>query len=131
MKDVLKLNNETLSRKTAEMDELDKRLTDLQRTHEALDTKKQGIERQFELSKKQLNEKIGNLNDIIDGEKTTRDMWIERYEKEQREHSTTNAQYLQCKSELRDQMLATKNAEIKLQTVQRQVDILTAQNEKF
>lgn len=28
-------------------------------------------------------------------------------------------------------MLATKNAEIKLQTVQRQVDILTAQNEKF
>jgi hypothetical protein len=49
-----------------------------------------------------LNEKIGNLNDIIDGEKTTRDMWIERYEKEQREHSTTNAQYLQCKSEHRD-----------------------------
>lgn len=101
-RDILKLNNETLSRKTAEMDDLDKRLTDLQRTHEALDTKKQGIERQFELSKKQLNEKIGNLNDIIDGEKTTRDMWIERYEKEQREHSTTNAQYLQCKSELRD-----------------------------
>ena len=131
LKEVLKLNNETLSRKTAEQDDLDKRLIDLQRTHEALDTKKQGIERQFELSKKQLNEKIGNLNDIIDGEKTTRDMWIERYEKEQREHSTTNAQYLQCKSEHRDQMLATKNAEIKLQTVQRQVDILTAQNEKF
>jgi hypothetical protein len=29
-----------------------------------------------------LNEKIANLNDIIEGEKSTRDMWIERYEKE-------------------------------------------------
>lgn len=40
MKEILKLNNDTLSRKTAEMDDLDKRLIDLQRTHEALDTKK-------------------------------------------------------------------------------------------
>ena len=28
-------------------------------------------------------------------------------------------------------MLATKNAEIKLQTCQRQIEILTTQNEKF
>jgi chromosome segregation ATPase len=40
LKEVLKLNGETLSRKSAEMDDLDKRLIDLQRTHEALDTKK-------------------------------------------------------------------------------------------
>jgi len=40
LKEILKLNNETLSRKSAEMDDLDKRLIDLQRTHEALDTKK-------------------------------------------------------------------------------------------
>lgn len=64
---------------------------ELQRNNEQLDTKKQGIERQFELTKKQLNEKITNLNAIIEGEKETRDMWIERYEKEQREHVTTNA----------------------------------------
>jgi len=44
-------------------------------------------------------------------------MWIERYEKEQREHATTSAQHMQSKSDLRDQMLATKNAEIKLTTV--------------
>jgi len=55
---------------------------DLQRSNEALDTKKQGVERQFELTKKQLNEKISNLNEIINSEKETREMWIERYEKE-------------------------------------------------
>lgn len=69
------------------------------------------------MSKKQLNEKIQNLNDIIEGEKQTRDMWIGRYEKEQQEHATTNAQHMQAKSDLRDQILATKNAEIKLTTV--------------
>lgn len=87
---------------------------DLQRSNEALDTKKQGVERQFELTKKQLNEKISNLNEIINSEKETREMWIERYEKEQKDHTITNAQLLQVKSDHRDQMLATKNAEIKL-----------------
>ena len=34
------------------------------------------------MAKKQLNERITNLNEMITGEKETRDMWIERYEKE-------------------------------------------------
>lgn len=78
-------------RKNAEIEELDKRVMDLQRSNEALDTKKQGVERQFELTKKQLNEKISNLNEIINSEKETREMWIERYEKEQKDHTITNA----------------------------------------
>lgn len=118
-------------RKNQEIEELDKRVMDLQRSNEALDTKKQGVERQFELTKKQLNEKISNLNEIINSEKETREMWIERYEKEQKDHTITNAQLLQTKSDHRDQMLSTKNAEIKLQTTQRQIEILTSQNEKF
>lgn len=78
-------------RKNQEIEELDKRVMDLQRSNEALDTKKQGVERQFELTKKQLNEKISNLNEIINSEKETREMWIERYEKEQKDHTITNA----------------------------------------
>lgn len=58
-------------------------------------------------------------------------MWIERYEKEQQEHTATNAALLETKSEFKDQVLATKNAEIKLQTVTRQVEILASQNKKF
>jgi hypothetical protein len=81
-------------RKNQEIEELDKRVMDLQRSNEALDTKKQGVERQFELTKKQLNEKISNLNEIINSEKETREMWIERYEKEQKDHTITNAQLL-------------------------------------
>ena len=83
-----------MMRKNQEIEELDKRVMDLQRSNEALDTKKQGVERQFELTKKQLNEKISNLNEIINSEKETREMWIERYEKEQKDHTITNAQLL-------------------------------------
>jgi len=64
------------------------------RANETLDTKRQTLERQFEVTRKQLNEKISNLNEIINGEKETREMWIDRYEKEQKEHNITNAQLL-------------------------------------
>lgn len=129
--EALKLKDEMITRKNNDCEEYDKRIVELMRTNESLDTKKQGIERQFELTKKQLNEKINNLNEIINGEKETREMWIERYEKEQKEHNITNAQLLVTKSDHRDQLLATKNAEIKLNTMTRQVELLSKQNSKF
>ena len=71
------------------------------------------------------------MGEIIQSEKDTRDMWIERYEKEQQDHTNTSAQLLQTRSELKDQVLATKNAEIKYQAINRQVEVLNAQNKKF
>ena len=48
----------------------------MERSNEALEIKKAGLERQFELTKKQMNEKINNLNDVLNGEKETRENWI-------------------------------------------------------
>jgi hypothetical protein len=42
------------------------------------------------------------LNELLAGEKETREMWIERYEKEQKEHQTTSAQLMQSKSDYRE-----------------------------
>lgn len=131
LQDVVKIKEETLNKRASEIEELDKKVIDLERLLEQVEIKKQGVERAAELTKKQLSEKITSLNEIINGEKETREMWIERYEKEQSEHTATNAQLLQVKSDYKDQILATKNAEIKLQTVERQVEILSSQNKKF
>jgi len=68
---------------------------------------------------------------MLAAEKDTRESWIERYEKEQQDHTNTSAQLLQTRSELKDQVLATKNAEIKYQAINRQVEVLNAQNKKF
>jgi hypothetical protein len=52
--------------------------------------------------KKQSEDKIKSLNEIIHAEKETRDMWIDRYEKEVREHTKCQQEFLQAKSDLKD-----------------------------
>jgi hypothetical protein len=46
------LKEESISRKSVELEEMDRRIIELERNIEALEIKKQGVERQFELSKK-------------------------------------------------------------------------------
>jgi hypothetical protein len=110
---------------------MDRRVIELERTNENIEIKKASLERQAEITKKQLTEKIANLNDILLSEKETREMWIERYEKEQKEHMQTNANLLSSKSLLKDQTLATKNVEIKLQTTTKANEVLTEQNARL
>ena len=58
LQEVVKIKDETLAKRATEIDELDKKNIDHERQLEALEIKKQGLERQAELSKKQLQEKI-------------------------------------------------------------------------
>lgn len=48
-------------------------------------------------------------------------MWLERFEKESKDHSKTQGDLLQVKSELKDQILNVKTNEIKLATANRQI----------
>lgn len=91
LQDVVKIKEDTLNKRASEIEELDKKVIDLERQLEQIEIKKQGVERAAELTKKQMTEKITSLNEIINGEKETREMWIERYEKEQADHTATNA----------------------------------------
>ena len=68
---------------------------------------------------------------MLASEKETREQWIERFEKEQKEHTATNAKLLQERSNLKDQMLMTKNIEIKLQTTQKSNEVMTEQNKNL
>ena len=72
-----------------------------------------------------------NLSDVLSSEKETREMWIERYEKEQRDHTSTNAQLLAAKSQLKDQILQAKNAEIKVATQSKTNEVLAEQNTRL
>jgi len=46
-----------------------------------------------------LTEKIQTLNEMLVAEKETREMWIDRYEKEQDDNTKTKGELLQAKSE--------------------------------
>lgn len=79
---IIKSKEEVNAKRATEIEELDRKVIDLERQNEALEIKKAGIERQYDLTKRQLNEKVSNLTEVLSNEKETREMWIERYEKE-------------------------------------------------
>lgn len=82
LQDIIRIKEESILKQQGEIEDLDRKVIDLERNIESIEIKKQGLERQFDLQKKQLNEKIASMNDQITNEKETRDMWIERFEKE-------------------------------------------------
>lgn len=131
LSDVVNLKDELLDKRQMEIEELDKKQNELINAQATLEAQKMGVEKAFELSKTQLNDRIKSLNEVIANEKETRELWIQRYEEEQKNHTTTNSGLLQARSELKDQVLALKNVEIKLNSANRQIQILQEQNMKF
>jgi len=47
-----------------------------------LEIKKKSIEKQSEIQRKQLLEKLKNFEEVVSQEKDAREMWIQRYESE-------------------------------------------------
>ena len=72
----------------------------------------------------QLTDRINSQKDALANERETRELWINRYEEEQKGHTNTNSQLLQARSELKDKELELKNTEIKLNSANRQIQIL-------
>ena len=72
-----------------------------------------------------MGDKINYLTDMYNAEKEEKEIWGERYEKEYREHHGVNAQLLEMKSTLKDQILQTKNTEIKLTSVTKNNEVLS------
>lgn len=69
-------------------------------------------------------EKISQLNDQVASEKDTREMWLERYEKENINHMSTVSEFMELKADLKDHILTHKNEEIKTKIGVRQITLL-------
>ena len=67
-----------------ELEKFQKRLQEVERQNDTLEIKKKSIDKQSEIQRKQLLDKILSLNELVSAEKDTREMWINRYEKEQK-----------------------------------------------
>ena len=105
LSDVVNLKDEILDKRQAEIEDLDKKVNELLNAQATLEAQKMGVEKAFELAKTQLNDRIKSLNEVIANEKETRELWIQRYEEEQKNHTNTNSGLLQARSELKDQVL--------------------------
>ena len=101
LSDVVNLKDDLLDKRQSEIEDLDKKINELVNQVATLEAQKVGVEKAFELSKTNLNDRIKSLNEVIGNEKETRDMWISRYEDEQKNHTSTNSQLLTARSELK------------------------------
>lgn len=87
LSDVVNLKDDLLDKRQQEIEELDKRNQEQANAMIVLETSKAGIQQTLELNKTQLNERIKSLNEVIANEKETRELWIQRYEDEQKNHT--------------------------------------------
>lgn len=91
---LLKERDQLIEKYRKDIEKLQKRLTEVERQNDALEIKKKSLDKQNEIQRKQLLDKISNLNDLVSAEKDTREKWINLYEKEQKGHIITNSNLL-------------------------------------
>lgn len=82
LSDVVNLKDDLLDKRQQELEERDKKVAELENAQITTEAQKLGVEKAFELSKNQLNDRIKSLNEVIANEKETRELWIQRYEDE-------------------------------------------------
>jgi hypothetical protein len=76
-----------------------RKLNEAERKADVLEIEKKSVEKQNEIQRKQLLEKIVQQDEQIAAEKDTREIWINRYEKEQKAHIVTHTELLRVKGE--------------------------------
>ena len=95
-----------------------RKLGEAERKADVLDIEKKSVEKQNEIQRKQLLDKIVQQNEQIAAEKDTREIWINRYEKEQKAHILTHTELLKIKGELHETSLAYENVKTQASTLE-------------
>ena len=120
-----------IERLKKEVEKVNRRLTEMEQRNDELDIKKRSIEKQQQVQNKQLIEKIKNLMDAISQEKDTRELWIGRYEREQKTHMATSNELLTVKGQMQDLQLKVKQRELEVESVAKARDLHKHNNEKL
>ena len=112
------------------IDELERKIGELDRQIQGLELRHQALEKQHEIQLKQQMDKTANLNEILNTEKETRQSWVERFEKEQKQHSETTQELLMARSQVKDRELEVKEYEIKLENLKKTNDLMNSNSLK-
>ena len=78
-----------------------------------------------EFRERELNDQIDGLTDQINNEKDVREMWIKRFEGEQKQASSSSSNILQMRAEIQDLELQIANLQTKVKTQTEQSDYMT------
>ena len=80
-------------------------MTEIERKADTLEIEKKSLEKQNDIQRKQLLDKINQQGELIAAEKDTREIWINRYEKEQKAHIKTHTDFMKLRGEMQEMTL--------------------------
>eukprot|EP01022_Parablepharisma_sp_SALTPOND_P008029 TRINITY_DN135093_c0_g1_i1.p1 TRINITY_DN135093_c0_g1~~TRINITY_DN135093_c0_g1_i1.p1 ORF type:complete len:597 (+),score=115.03 TRINITY_DN135093_c0_g1_i1:1141-2931(+) len=118
-KQLLSAKEETVLSQRLELERSKNRLTELERENGVNETKKRAFEKETEISKRNLSEKIRVLEDRIKTEVETKESLILRCNEEEKAHSETKTILLKTASEFEDVKLRLRNLENALENKER------------
>lgn len=81
-------------------EEESKKHAETERYSNSLDVQRKALERQNELQRKQLVDRLNIQNQQIAAEKDTREIWINKYETQQKAHIASHTDFVQLKGEM-------------------------------
>jgi len=86
-------------------EEEQKKLSEIERKADTLEIEKNSLVKQNDIQRKQLLDKINQQTELIAAEKDTREIWINRYEKEQKAHIKTHTDFMKLRAEMQEMTL--------------------------
>ena len=119
LKALLGEKEERIQKYINEIQKLEKQLFNMRKEKESLDSEKVNDNKHFEIQKRQYVEKITSLNEIITNEKETREMWVERFNKEQNAHNATKNENLKLRNRIKDLDVEIQNMGIRNESEER------------
>lgn len=102
--------------------------SELQGVISTISSKLSSVEKQFEVTKNTLQDKINNLNEILESEKGVRQNWIYRYEEEQKQTANVTRELISTQDKLNDNSIKFNNLNAAFQEGKLENEKL---NEKF
>ena len=88
---------ERMQKYIIEIQKLERQFFSAKKEKELIETEKINEVKQFDIIKRQYSEKITSLTEIIASEKEGREMWVDRFNKEQTAHNITKNENLKLK----------------------------------
>lgn len=119
LKSFLAEKEERIQKYINEIQKLEKQLFNMRKEKESLESEKANDNKHFEIQKRQYVEKITSLNEIITNERETREMWVERFNKEQNGHNNTKNDNLKLRNKIKDLDVEIQNMGIRSESEER------------
>lgn len=121
----------TLAAAKLENDKLSTRLKNSEKEVDELQVKVDSQQKQSDITRTQLNDKIKNLEALLSTEKDLREKWIKKYENEQSVQMQTNVELLRVRSLHQNADMDHKNALINLDTQKEAREALGREHENL